>query len=1166
MKDYFKKLDEDSKKIYQVAEQARKKGLDPTAQVEITLAKNMAERVIGMISVVTPEIKNSKAAERIIELEKEFGILDWKVALLIAKEVAQEKFCKFKSKKDAIETGIRTGFAYVTVGVVSSPLEGFTSLEIKKRRDNKGEYFCLNYAGPIRNAGGTAAAVSALIADYIRKELGYSEYDPTEDEIKRCYTEITDYHERVTNLQYFPSQKETEFLLRHLPVEISGDESEKFEVSNYKDLPRIRQNRLRSGYCLMHSSCIPLKAPKLWKQISSWGEEFKMNHWNFLKEFIRLQEESQSKGEETKEKIGPNHTYIKDLVAGRPVISYPMRQGGFRLRYGRGRFSGFSAQSIHPATMHVLGNFVATATQLKVERPGKAAAITVCDSVDGPIVKLKNGSIKFLETEKLAKEYKKEIKEILFLGDILVNYGDFLNRAHSLVPPGYCQEWWILDFEQKAIELFGNLDYEKIAEIVNIDEDSLKTLFKKPLKTKLSPKAALRISSTMNIPLHPKYTSYWTLINLTELKSLISWLIKGKQEDGKIILNKSEEKQILEKIGLPHNLINQEKVVIEKNQALTVLATLGCLEFEDLETTLNSIKKEQEDNILKIINKISLIPIKDKAGIFIGSRMGRPEKSKMRKMTGSPHTLFPVGEAGGRLRSFQSALEKGKIKSAFSIFDCKKCDEQTVYSSCPNCQNKTERIYFCSSCGEVKEKDCKIHGKTMPYKITEVDIKKHFAQVLKLINEKVYPDLIKGVRGTSNEEHIPEHLSKGILRAKHNIYVNKDGTTRYDCSEVPITHFKPKEIFVNIEKLKKLGYEKDIKGKELINENQVLELKPQDIILPCPTNTIDEPADDVLFRTTKFLDELLVKTYNMKPYYNLRNKEDLVGHYVIGLAPHTSAGTLARIIGFSRTQGLFTHPLLHAAMRRDCDGDESCVLLLLDAFMNFSQKYLPKTRGSTMDAPIILTSILNPTEVDDMIFDMDIAKSYPLQFYKACQEYKMPWEVKIEKVGDYLGTEKQYQNYGYTHSTNDINEGVLCSVYKTLPTMEEKLKGQMELAEKIKAVDKVGVAKLVIEKHFLKDIRGNLRKFSQQQFRCVNCNEKFRRPPLSGICTNCQGKIIFTISEGSVIKYLEPSLSLANKYELDEYMMQTLELTKNMVEEVFGKDKEKQAGLGDWFS
>ena len=78
--------------------------------------------------------------------------------------------------------------------------------------------------------------------------------------------------------------------------------------------------------------------------------------------------------------------------------------------------------------------------------------------------------------------------------------------------------------------------------------------------------------------------------------------------------------------------------------------------------------------------------------------------------------------------------------------------------------------------------------------------------------------------------------------------------------------------------------------------------------------------------------------------------------------------------------------------------------------------------------------------------------------------------------------------------------------------MEEKLRGQMRLAEKIRAVDTSDVAGLVIDKHFMKDTKGNLRKFSQQEFRCVDCNEKFRRPPLIGRCSECGGKIIFTFN------------------------------------------------------
>ena len=86
-----------------------------------------------------------------------------------------------------------------------------------------------------------------------------------------------------------------------------------------------------------------------------------------------------------------------------------------------------------------------------------------------------------------------------------------------------------------------------------------------------------------------------------------------------------------------------------------------------------------------------------------------------------------------------------------------------------------------------------------------------------------------------------------------------------------------------------------------------------------------------------------------------------------------------------------------------------------------------------------------------------------------------------------------------------------------------------------------------------------------QQFRCVECNEKYRRPPLVGSCLKCGGKIIFTISEGSIVKYLEPAIQLAEKFEIPEYMKQSLELTKSYIESIFGIEKEKQEVLKKWF-
>ncbi|MFW5977568.1 MAG: DNA polymerase II large subunit, partial [Candidatus Nanoarchaeia archaeon] len=455
-------------------------------------------------------------------------------------------------------------------------------------------------------------------------------------------------------------------------------------------------------------------------------------------------------------------------------------------------------------------------------------------------------------------------------------------------------------------------------------------------------------------------------------------------------------------------------------------------------------------------------------------------------------------------------------------------------------------------------------GTYIDYKTWNVPIKTLFNYCLKKMKTKIYPDLVKGVRGTVGSDHTPEHVMKAILRAKHKIHVNKEGTVRYDASEITLTHFKPCEVGAPVDKLRSLGYTHDIYGNPLTKEDQVLELFVQDLVLPACPDSPDPGSDVVLMNTAKFIDDLLVHLYKQEPYYNISSREDLIGHLIIGLAPHTSAGTVGRIIGFSQTQGMMAHPLYHQAMRRDCDGDESCFLLQLDAFLNFSKKFLGTSRGSTMDAPLVLTTLLNPAEVDDQVFTMSISGPYPLEFYEACNNFKMPWDVNIKKIKDVLFTKEQFEGMMFTHDTSSINNARLCSEYKTLPSMGEKIERQMDLAEKIRAVNTSDVARLVIEKHFIRDTKGNLRKFSLQQFRCVGCNEKYRRPPLSGKCLVCGGKIIFTISQGSIIKYVEMSLMLAEKYNVSNYLKESLYLTRKRILDVFGKEKEKQAGLGDF--
>lgn len=158
-------------------------------------------------------------------------------------------------------------------------------------------------------------------------------------------------------------------------------------------------------------------------------------------------------------------------------------------------------------------------------------------------------------------------------------------------------------------------------------------------------------------------------------------------------------------------------------------------------------------------------------------------------------------------------------------------------------------------------------------------------------------------------------------------------------------------------------------------------------------------------------------------------------------------------------------------------------------------------------------------------------------------------------VSSRLGTEKEFEGFGFTHDTSHIASGPKISSYKLFTTMEEKLQAQINLAGKIRAVDATDVANRVIQTHFLPDLMGNLRAFTRQQFRCVKCNTKFRRVPLAARCTNCGGKLILTVYEKSIRKYLKPAQELANRYNISGYTKQRLELFEKFADSLFKNEK-----------
>lgn len=1140
---YFDNLKLEVEKCYEIAGRARAKGLDPVNKVEVPQASSLAEKVVGLISAIYPQVQNREIVDRILDLEKEYGSLDPAVSLTIAEEIAREKFCKFENQLEAMEVGVRIALAYMTLGVVSSPIEGFVSLKLKKTSNGK-DYFAPYYSGPIRSAGGTESAFSLVIIDYLRETFGFDRYDPTEDEVKRGIHEAYHYHERVTNLQYLPLESELEYLMKNVPVQITGDPSEDKEVYNYKDLPRIETNFVRSGFCLVIAEGLAQKAPKILKRILKLKEKgFKLSGWDWFEDFVEFQHKLKEGKAGAK---GGGAVYIKDIVAGRPVFAHPSRSGSFRLRYGRGRNTGYSALAFNPATMAITDDFISVGTQLKIEKPTKGCTAAACDTIAGPIVKLNDGSVVCLNNYDEAKLVQGKVLEIIYLGDMLVPYGDFANRNHVLDKAGFVEQYWlemVLSKEEK------------------IEGTSLFVDFRK----------ALEISEKLGVPLHPEYIYFWNQIDFEQFKSLINWISKGELTEGKLILNYSKlqrddlkvSKRALELIGCEH-VVSLENVVLSEKDASALLFNLGFEDGKDLKSYFANLSESIKDGeVLEKVNELCKFEIKDKAGTFIGARMGRPEKAKLRKLIGSPHVLFPVGSEGGRLRSVIEASNFGVVGSDFPNFICDECKNETVYPSCEKCGKPCRKIYFCYKCNKHSNEACKEHDNKSTHSYRKIDMKYYFDTAKKLVGLRIddLPVVIKGVRGTTSTDHSCENLAKGLLRAKYNLNVNKDGTVRYDISEMPLTHFKPLEIGTNVEKLISLGYVNDIYGNKLERDNQILEIFPHDVVLPACPDSPDEMSDVVFHNICNFVDDELDKLYGLERFFKLNKKEDIVGSLLGCIAPHNCAAVVGRVIGFSKVQALLASPYMHAAMRRDCDGDEAAVMLLMDLLLNFSKKFLPSHRGGTQDAPLVLNTRMRAGEVDDMIFDVDVTDTIPLRLYEAAEEGKSPYEIKMERVVNRLGGEHEFDGLAFSYDTSNLNDAPLCSSYKTLPTMADKVAAQMKLCSKIRAVDTSDVARLIIERHFIRDIRGNLRKFSQQVFRCVGCNEKFRRPPLVGKCTSCGGKIIFTISEGSIIKYMQAALDLARTYKVSPYLLENLEIVEKDIHSIFGKEKEKQLTL-----
>jgi len=1122
---------------FELATRARKKGLDVSDKVESKIAYDLSDRVAKMHNI---DIAN-RLRVLLAQTSKE------NATLKIAEEIALGEYGT-GDLRTRLDNAVRVSLAVVTEGVTVAPLQGISDVQIKNNIDGS-KYLSISFAGPIRSAGGTEAALTMLIADHVRKVVELDKYvaNSYDDEIGRFLEELRIYEREVGNFQFKVLDEDVIGCITNLPVELDGVDTDPVEVVGHRNMRRISTDRVRGGALRVMNDGLIGRSRKLLKIVELLG----LDGWCWL---------GNLKGAiQTGNEDAVNHR-MSEVITGRPVLSMTKKIGGFRLRYGRCYNTGFATVGIHPTIPILLSHAIVVGTQIKMDVPGKASTIALVDAIEAPIVRLNDGSVLQVSSLEQAIKIRSSVEKILYLGDILISYGDFLENNAQLLPASYVEEIWALELQSKLGSIHSSsINNESIHE-------RLIQLSRKPLVVLPTVEEAFDISKRLGIPLHPRYSFFWDSVTIEDVIFL-----NEKLEESEVSINDNtlhlhntnpRLKDILERLGVDHSIRNTI-LVINNLEQIYSLKNLLPFKTNKTKNQISSIRNniEYTKNATEFVSKISGVTVMPKFASSIAVRVGRPEKAAERKMKPPVHVLFPVGSKGGATRDLLKALKDQSFYAEIANRYCINCKLPSTGISCSKCGADTPIRNLCIVCKEeVTENSsrmrCRRCGKDCrTYSPVSYPLKVVIEKAQQMLGIKVSEPL-KGVKMLMSKDKAAEPLEKGILRKKHSIYTFKDGTVRFDATNEPLTHFKPKWIMTDIEKLKDLGYTRDYLDHELISPNQLAELLMQDVVIP-----ID--CAKHLLNVAKFVDEELVKIYHLEPCYNASSIYDLIGQLVVGLAPHTSVGIVGRIIGFTNSQVCLASPIWHSAKRRDCDGDADSIMLLMDAFLNFSNDFLPDKIGGLMDAPLLIQPTVLPYEVQRQAHNLDISQIYPLEFYEATWKRGKAGDFvsKIETVKNRIGKENQFFDYLFTHITDFLTTNVSRSAYSTLNTMDEKLDMQIATAKLINAVDTDEVVSMVLTTHILPDIMGNMRSYSSQSFRCSHCGEKYRRVPLIGRCVRCDNELLQTVTRGSVEKYMDIAANMCNQFKMNDYLQSRIESLMTELKLNFKEEKKEQSTL-----
>ena len=1102
---YYSGLSRDAYAIYEAAAAAKSTLVDSSGIIEPKIAFDLADRVAKMHDIGIAEHLRGLLKSNGKELS----------ALLLSKEIALGSHtAPDATLEERLELAVRVGLAVVTEGVTIAPLQGISEVKIKKNKDGS-QYLSVSIAGPMRSAGGTESAVTILIADHVRKAAGLSKFQANsfDDETGRFVEELRIYERDAGNFQFHILDEDIEHVISHLPVELDGVDTDPFEVVNHKNMARIKTDRVRGGALRVLNDGLIGRSKKLLKRI----ELYELDGWewlNDLKGAVQIDDDPED----------PAAKRMREVITGRSVLSMPNKAGGFRLRYGRACNTGFASVGIHPVIAEILDHTIVVGTQIKIDMPGKGATVAFVDSIETPTVRLHGGEVVKLRDTQHGILLKDKIEKILHLGDILVSYGDFLENNARLVPSGYVEEFWTEELKARLESAPRDSGMRRFLDVAPTLEQ------------------ALKLSQELQVPLHPKYLHFWDHISTAELTILLEPLKIAPDE----IHYPAQAKPVLEKLGVPHKIQSGTPVLLEQEAQI-----------------FNRLLFEQRPQITDkavpaILSESSGIQIRNKFSTSIGVRIGRPEKAAPRQMKPPTHVLFPIGDKGGPTRDLLKAARQANFYTNIVNRVCRTCNEPSIGIRCQRCSNKTEITRQCQSCRSALDEPycqrCKRQAVSHSHRAFPLKARLMDAQQTMALRAQ---EPFKGVKELINQDRISEPLEKGLARQSHSLTVFKDGTVRFDATNCPLTHFRPAWIGTPISTLKKLGYTTDSSGRPLTDPNQTVELLMQDVIIP-------RDAGKYLVSVCKYIDMLLGKFYKKDAFYNVKDTDGLVGHLVIGLAPHTSVGIVGRIAGYTETHVCFGTPNWHSAKRRDADGDADSIMLLMDALLNFSRQFLSDKIGGLMDAPLLIQPLVLPHESQPQAHNLEVTRALPLDFFnRTMQHCKASDIASVEIIKSRMNTERQFYDYHYTHSTDTLTASKSRSAYSTLGSMLDKFDMQIRNADLIDAVNTSEIVSNVISTHLVPDIMGNLRAYARQNFRCTGCGKSYRRLPLIQRCV-CGHDLIPTITRASVEKYLKLAKRLAEKYQVGRYQKNRIHALSDEIDLVFGKNQGDQSLLTDF--